>query len=86
MANTNGIMNSGDGTRPTTDGIVDNIGGGERFDAGRSRAGGESTSPAPHERMNDKRSNVASTREDDSAAFGLRPNLKPTPNGEGEKP
>jgi hypothetical protein len=82
----NKAMNSGDGTRPTTDGAVDNIGGGERFDAGRSRVGGDNSSPAPRERMDDKRANVASTLEDDSAAFGLRPDLKPTPNGEGKKP
>lgn len=83
MTQYNQVTGSGDGTRPTTDGAVDNIGAGEKFTTRRNAAGEEiSGGPAPAERMQDKRKNVAATREDDSAAFGLNENLEPSTNRE----
>lgn len=80
------IAGSGDGTRPTTSGGVDNIGGGERFSSQRTAAGEDVASPAPSERMRDKRKNVENTRHDDSAAFGLHEDLAQQPNpGPGQR-
>ena len=74
------IGGSGDGTRPTTSGGVDNIGGGERFSSQRTAGGEDVASPAPNERMRDRRKNVENTRHDDSAAFGLHEDLAQQPN------
>jgi len=80
------ITGSGDGTRPTTSGGVDNIGGGERFSTQRTAAGEEVASPAPRERMQDKRKSVENTKRDDSAAFGLHEDLAQQPNpGPGQR-
>ncbi|MBT2322007.1 hypothetical protein J7E62_06520 [Variovorax paradoxus] len=73
---------TGDGSRPTTDGGVDNIGAGEKFSGTRTQAGEEATGPAPAERMADKRKNVEATRHDDSAPFGLNEDLTPETNKE----
>jgi len=81
-----GNPGSGDGTRPTTAGGVDNIGAGERFAAGSSDAGEQDSAPAPAERMARKRKNVEATRHDDSAAFGLTEDLRPETNQEPSKP
>lgn len=58
---------SGAGTRPVTDGTVDNIGAGEAFlpDSPGSSA------PAPRERMSDKRADAESVEKNGSAPFGL---------------
>ncbi|RZJ20607.1 MAG: hypothetical protein EOO54_13085 [Haliea sp.] len=64
------IDNSGDGSRPTTDGGVDNIGAAGSFTPGQqdSRSG-----PAPREAMTDLRKNdKASVKADDSAPLGLK--------------
>ncbi len=76
------IAGSGDGTRPTTDGGIDNIGAGEKFSTERTAAGGEVSAPGPVERAGAKRMNVESTRRDDSAPFGLHENLTPDSNME----
>lgn len=76
------IAGSGDGTRPTTSGGVDNIGGGEKFATTRNAAGEEVTGPAPAERMQAKRKDVESSKHDDSADFNLREDLTPVPNKE----
>ena len=69
------IKGSGDGTRPTTDGGIDNIGAGESFTGKRTAAGEEVTGASPRERMQDKRADAEGTKHDDSAAFNLNENL-----------
>ncbi|MET3498258.1 DUF2934 domain-containing protein [Variovorax boronicumulans] len=71
---------SGDGTRPTTSGGVDNIGGGESFTGKKNAAGADVSGPAPGERMQDRQKSVESTAQDDSAAFGLTEDLTPETN------
>lgn len=66
------LHRSGDGTRPTTDGGVDNIGAGEKFVPER-----DDSAPAPHERMTDAKLSPEATKHDESAAFGLTEDLKP---------
>jgi len=56
---------TGDGTRPTTDGTVDNIGAGSAFNPNGH------DSPAPTERFADKKSDAETVEKDDSAPFGL---------------
>jgi hypothetical protein len=73
MTNSSQGSNSGDGSRPTTSGGVDNIGAGEKFTDG---------GPAPHERMQDKRKDAESSRHEDSTAYNLHENLDPVPNPE----
>ncbi|MDB5892829.1 MAG: hypothetical protein JWQ88_360 [Rhodoferax sp.] len=66
------INRSGDGTRSTTDAGVDNIGAGEKFAGGKSATGEPNTGPAPHERLQEKRADVESSKRDDSVPFFLR--------------
>jgi hypothetical protein len=54
MSTTNPTTNSGDGTRPTTAGGVDNIGGASSFTPGKAQDGASST-PAADEKMTEKR-------------------------------
>jgi hypothetical protein len=75
------VSNTGDGTRPTTSGGVDNIGGGEKFSSSKTAAGGTPAGPKPAERMPAKRT-VETTRHDDSAAFDLNEDLTPSSNTE----
>ena len=82
MSSGTAINRSGDGTRPVTDGTADNIGAGEKFATGRSAAGGENTGPAPAERLQGKRTDVASSKKDDSVPFYLRGDPEPVPNVE----
>ena len=56
---------TGSGSRPTTDGTVGNIGAGESFNPNGN------SSPAPHERMSENKSDAKSVEKDDSAPFGL---------------
>lgn len=87
MSRYNQVSSSGDGSRPTTSGGVDNIGAGESF-TGKKTAGGEVAGPAPKERMSDKRSDVRNAKHDDLDAFGMReeqeaePNTEPVPKPE----
>lgn len=81
MTNSN-PLNSGDGTRPTTDGGVDNIGAGEKFTTKKNRAGEPVAGPAPPERMSAERADAESSKADDSAPFGLRPDAEPESNTE----
>lgn len=68
---------SGDGSRPTTSGGVDNIGAGQKFTPGRpgSSAPADEKSPA-------HKADKAQTRGDDSAPLGLRDATRTTPNTE----
>jgi len=86
MSRAPGSLGSGDGSRPTTDGGVDNIGAGEKFASSSSAAGEPDSAPAPAERMAQKRKNAEASRHDDSAAFGLREDLRPKTNQEPSKP
>ena len=81
MSQYNQVSSSGDGTRPTTSGGVDNIGAGEKF-TGKQTPGGDVGGPAPKERMSDKRSDVRNSEHDDMDAFGLRDDQKPVTNRE----
>jgi len=76
------VTSSGDGTRPSTDGGVDNMGAGESFTGRKSAAGEDVSGPGPTERMQGKRRDVQGTKEDDSAAFDLREDLTPETNQE----
>lgn len=60
------VTPTGSGTRPSTDGTVDNMGAGEAFIPGSS-----DSSPAPTEGMSGKRQDAKSVEKDDSAPFGL---------------
>lgn len=75
------VTATGDGTRPTTSGGVDNIGAGEKFSTTKTAAGGVVSGPAPTEHMPAKRT-AETTRHDDSAAFDLNEDPAPTPNPE----
>jgi hypothetical protein len=63
---------SGSGTRPSTDGTIDNMGAGEAFLPGSP----DSSAPAPRERMSEKRADAQSVEDDDSAPFGLTESAK----------
>ncbi|WP_454908763.1 DUF2934 domain-containing protein [Variovorax gossypii] len=76
------VSSSGDGTRPATSGGVDNMGAGKSFTGKKTAAGEDVSGPGPAERMQDKRKNVAATKQDDSAAFGLTEDLTPASNRE----
>lgn len=82
MTRYNQVTGSGDGTRPTTDGGVDNIGAGERFTSKRTVNGEEPTGPAPRERMAGNRRDAEGTRHDDSSPFELHEDLTPDSNKE----
>ena len=82
MSNFNQVTGSGDGTRPTTSGGVDNIGAGEKFVGHQTKAGDEVSSPAAAERMSSKRKDVESARHDDSAPFFLTEDAESEPNRE----
>ena len=82
MSNNAPAIGSGDGTRPTTSGGVDNIGGGEKFSDTRNQAGENVSGPAPQERMQAKRKNAQASKQDDSDAFGLHEDLTPDSNRE----
>lgn len=83
MANDPPVVGSGDGTRPVTDGTVNNIGAGEKFGTRRSADGSEiSGGPAPKEKMSRNRRDVEGTAHDDSAAFDLNEDLTPQTNEE----
>ncbi|MFE8646329.1 hypothetical protein ACFX58_14685 [Sphingomonas sp. NCPPB 2930] len=60
------VTPTGAGTRPSTDGTVDNMGAGEAFIPGSSDSG-----PAPTEAMSGKRQDAQSVEKDDSAPFAL---------------
>jgi hypothetical protein len=62
---------SGEGSRPTTDGTVANIGAGGKFDVGKAATGEPNNGPAHPERMQDKRSDAAAAERDDSVPLGL---------------
>ena len=76
------MLGSGDGTRPTTDGGVENIGAAGSFIPGK----GSTDSPAPTERMSEKKKDKASVKADDSAPLGLTESTQTTPNTEPVEP
>jgi len=81
MSQDNPVSSSGDGTRPTTSGGVDNIGAGEKF-TGKQTPGGDVAGPAPQERMGEKRNDVRNSKQDDLDKFGMREDLEPDTNRE----
>jgi hypothetical protein len=77
MANP-GTAGSGDGSRPTTDGGVDNIGAASGFTPGNPPA----DAPAPPEKFAERKKDRASMEADGSAPMELRASAKTTPNTE----
>ena len=75
------VTSSGEGTRPTTSGGIDNIGAGEKF-TGKQTPGGDVAGPAPKERMSDKRSDVQNSKHTDLDEFGMREDLESETNRE----
>lgn len=70
MSTQSSMGTSGEGSRPTTDGGVDNLGGASAFTPGKATSPG-SSSPMPTEKMAEKKSDKAAARGDDSAPLGL---------------
>lgn len=68
------FLDSGDGSRPMTDGAATNVGAAKKFTTNGNEA------PANPERMSEKRQDAESAKTDDSDAFYMHENLKPTPN------
>jgi len=77
-SNAGNIASSGDGTRPTTDGGVDNIGAAGGFNPGKP----ESQTPAPREKFTERKQDRASAKEDGFAPLGIRQPASSTPNTE----
>jgi len=71
---------SGDGTRPTTSGGVENIGAGEGLSPNTTGSGEQPSGPAPTEGMASKRKTAESSKHDDSAPFGMTEDLTPETN------
>ena len=81
MASTSGATPSGAGTRPTTDGGVDNIGGASAFTPEKSKPDG-SSAPQGLEKMAEKKVDRAAVKNDDSAPLGLTESTDDSPNKE----
>lgn len=77
--------NSGDGSRPTTDGGVANIGAGGALDVGHAATGEPNNAPAHPERMQDKRSDADAAEHDDSVPLGLHGDQHPQSNQDRSK-
>lgn len=73
---------SGSGTRPTTDGGVDNIGAAEAFSTRKNALGEPVSGPAPNERLRDKASDAEAAEQDDSVPLSLRGDQHAEPNTE----
>lgn len=70
------ITDSGEGTRPTTDGAASNLGPAKGY------PDGDTVKPGPSERMMDKRQNAEAAEHDDSAPWNLHESMRPNPNTE----
>ena len=79
---TNVMSHSGAGSRPTTDGGVDNIGAGEKFTGKEAPEGVEVNGPAPAETAQAKRQDAAAAERHDASAFNLREQPESEPNTE----
>ncbi|MDB5932320.1 MAG: hypothetical protein JWR60_4027 [Polaromonas sp.] len=66
MEGSTDISSSGEGTRPTTSGGVDNIGGADGFTPGK-KSDVSDTAPAPAEKMAEKRQDHNANRADHPA-------------------
>ena len=82
MTRYNQVKSSGEGSRPTTDGTVDNIGAGKKLAPADTAKQGESNAPPPREAMASKRSSAENSKKDDMDVFGIREDLSPEPNTE----
>jgi hypothetical protein len=81
MASTPSATPTGEGTRPTTSGGVDNIGGASAFTPGKSTTDGD-TAPQGVEKMAEKKVDRAAVKQDDSAPLGLTESTDDGPNTE----
>lgn len=83
MTSKDPLSHSADGSRPTTDGGVANIGAGEKLATGRAATGEPNNGPANPERMREKRSDAAAMQRDDAVPLGLHAvnGLRPTRTG-----
>ena len=77
----NSSPNSGDGSRPTTDGGVDNLGAGKSFNPERPEDSGPAAEHVASHHMADR----ATARQDGSAPLGLRDAAESVPNSEPPK-
>ena len=66
MGQSTNLSNSGEGTRPTTSGGVDNIGAADSFTPGKTPQGNDAA-PSPPEKMREKRQDGSSNRADHPA-------------------
>jgi hypothetical protein len=73
---------SGDGSRPMTDGAVDNVGAAKAFDTGQSAIGEPNVGPGHPERMQHKRADAAAEDEDDAVPLDLHGDKTPETNTE----
>lgn len=76
------LSNSGDGSRPTTDGGVANVGAAEKLATGRAATGEPNSGPANAERMQNKRSDAQAAQADDAVPLGLHGDQQSTTNQE----
>lgn len=70
MNNNSNFGSSGEGSRPTTDGGVDNVGGANSFTPGQASPTSKN-SPKPSEKMEEKKADKDSMKQDDSAPADL---------------
>jgi hypothetical protein len=77
---------SGEGSRPTSDGTVANIGAGSKLDVGRAATGEPNNGPANPERMQDKRADAQAAEQDDSVPLGLQGDKHPQSNQDPHPP
>jgi len=85
MAANSSTGGSGQGSRPTTTGGVDNIGGASSFTPGKASKEGDA-SPMPAEKMTEKKNDKAAMKQDDSAPWNLRPSPDDEPNTDPSNP
>lgn len=86
MSNSSPAPGSGDGSRPMTDGTVDNVGAGKAFDTGKSAIGEPNVGPGHQERMQNKRADAASELTDEAVPFDLHGDKTPETNKEPPPP
>lgn len=77
---------TGSGTRPMTDGGVDNVGAAEAFSTRKNALGEPVSGPAPKERMRDKAEDAESAEHDDSVPLNLHGDQHGEPNTEPQGP
>ena len=75
------IKSSGEGSRPSTDGGVDNMGAASGFTPGQVKPA-DGDAPAGYEKMSEKRRNKTAVKGADAAPFLLRERVGNDPSAE----